>query len=78
MSQRPAIGYRAVFSEDSHTASTGLPIPRLLKKFRWDGEPMRTPKKGEYFLSGAIPVAYYAPNDLTTEYWIAVRATSAA
>ncbi len=31
----------------------------------------RCPKKGEYFLSGAIPMAYLAPNDLTCKYWIA-------
>ncbi len=31
----------------------------------------RPPKKGEYFLSGAIPMAYKAPNDLSTVYYIA-------
>jgi len=31
----------------------------------------RCPKKGEWYLSGAIPGAYKAPNDLGTEYWIA-------
>lgn len=30
----------------------------------------RPPKKGEWFLSGAIPQAYYAPNNLTTSYQI--------
>ena len=30
------------------------------------------PKKGEWYLSGAIPEAYEAPNDLTTEYFIGV------
>jgi len=30
----------------------------------------RYPKKGEYFLSGAVPMAYKAPNDLTTRYRI--------
>ena len=30
----------------------------------------RCPKKGEWFLSGSIPGAYQAPNDLSTEYWI--------
>lgn len=28
------------------------------------------PKRGEYYLSGAIPQAYKAPNDLTIEYEI--------
>lgn len=31
----------------------------------------RTPKAGEWFISGAIPEAYYAQNDLTTAYQIA-------
>lgn len=31
----------------------------------------RPPKKGEWFLSGAVPEAYYAPNDLSTPYYIA-------
>jgi hypothetical protein len=34
------------------------------------GIEFRCPKKGEWYLSGAIPVAYQAPNDLTTEYHI--------
>jgi len=31
----------------------------------------RCPKKGEWYLSGALPKAYRSPNDLSTEYWIA-------
>jgi len=30
----------------------------------------RSPKKGEWYLSGATPEAYKAPNDLTAEYHI--------
>lgn len=30
----------------------------------------REPRKGEWFLSGSIPEAYYAPNDLGTKYHI--------
>ena len=30
----------------------------------------RPPRKGEWYLSGAIPAAYKAPNDLTTAYRI--------
>jgi len=30
----------------------------------------RKPKKGEWFLSGAIPEAYKAPNDLSVAYYI--------
>jgi len=32
----------------------------------------RKPKKGEYFLSGAQPGAYRAPNDLSINYYIAI------
>jgi len=31
------------------------------------------PKKGEFFLSGAIPEVYKAPNDLTVKYWVLRR-----
>ena len=34
-------------------------------------EVFREPKKGEWFLSGAIPTAYRAPNDLSHKYHIA-------
>ena len=30
----------------------------------------RPPKKGEWYLSGAIPAAYRAPNDLSTAFHI--------
>lgn len=30
----------------------------------------RAPKKGEHYVSGAIPAAYLAPNDLTTPYHV--------
>jgi len=30
----------------------------------------REPKKGEYYLSGAIPVAYRALSDLSSKFWI--------
>jgi len=33
-------------------------------------EGTRTPKKGEFFVSGAIPEAYKAYSDLDTEYMI--------
>jgi len=36
----------------------------------WTGE-KRPPKKGEWYLSGGIIYAYRAPNDFTTEYYIA-------
>lgn len=31
----------------------------------------RSPKRGEWFISGAIPVAYKAKNDLVSEYLVA-------
>ena len=39
-------------------------------RFRATGE-FRAPKKGEWYLSGAIVEAYRAPNDLGTAYHIA-------
>ena len=30
----------------------------------------RTPQKGEWYLSGALPAAYYAPNDLGIAFHI--------
>jgi hypothetical protein len=43
-----------------------LQIPEYLER---TGE-FRAPKKGEYYLSGSIPMAYLAPNDLTQIYHI--------
>jgi len=31
----------------------------------------RAPRKGEFYISGAIPAAYRAPNDLTMKFQIA-------
>jgi hypothetical protein len=51
-----------------------------LKGIGYEGDPTiraisngikRNPKKGEWYLSGAIPCAYEARNDLTESYWIA-------
>lgn len=36
----------------------------------WDAVDYRAPKKGEYFLSGAIPQPYKATNDMTQEYLV--------
>lgn len=33
---------------------------------------VRSPKQGEYYVSGAIPQAYLAPRDLTSSYLIVV------
>jgi hypothetical protein len=40
------------------------------RKFYNTGE-YRIPKKGERYLSGAIPEAYIAPNDFLSKYYIA-------
>jgi len=53
-------------------APIGIAGPRY---FEMTGE-FRAPKRGEYFISGAVPEAYYAPNDLTTPYQIARPATT--
>lgn len=45
---------------------------RYAKKTFTKGE-YREPKKGEWFLSGAIAEAYKAPNDLSQKYYIAVE-----
>lgn len=37
---------------------------------KWAGE-YREPKKGEWYLSGAVIEAYRAPNDLTQKFHIA-------
>lgn len=42
----------------------------LVKPERFKAIAFRKPLKGEYYLSGAIPEAYLAPNNLTTEYII--------
>lgn len=39
------------------------------RRVQYTGE-KRCPKKGEYFLSGAIVEGYKAPNDLSTVYHI--------
>lgn len=44
------------------------------KLYDWNGE-YRPPRKGEYFLSGADVIAYLAPNDLSTPYFIAKEHT---
>lgn len=40
----------------------------------WERIGVRPPRKGEWYLSGAIPMAYKAPNDLSTSF-IVVRPT---
>lgn len=54
---------------------TGKPLADVIAMQRdlravMTGE-FRAPKKGEWYISGAIPEAYLAPNDLASEYHIA-------
>lgn len=60
---RPNCGFNLIAMEHAM-------IPR--GHARWDGKPRRCPKKGEYFISGAVPAAYLARQDMTVEYFIAV------
>ena len=61
---KPAIGYKKLQIEGHTVNRTHIA--------RWNGEAKRCPKKGEYFISGAVPIAYRAVQDMTTEYYIAV------
>ena len=38
----------------------------------WESVGRRPPKKGEYYVSGALPMAYKARGDLSTAYTIVV------
>lgn len=42
---------------------------RVILRFKKTGE-FRQPRKGELYLSGAVPEAYDARYDMTQEYWI--------
>ena len=54
---------------------TDLPaqFPRGLKKLirAINTGIFREPRKGEFYLSGVVPTAYRAPNDLSTAFYIA-------
>lgn len=68
---RPAIGFKKVRAE----LEPGVPAWKM-RYAQWDGKPMRCPKKGELYLSGAVVQAYRATNDLATQYFIAVPVQS--
>ena len=53
---RPACGFQPVFNHR--------------RKFVWDGNPPRAIKKGEFYLSGAIPGAYEAFSDSSALHFI--------
>lgn len=59
------------FEEKSAEGIPLYPVPyEPSKRAIWTGE-FRPPKKGEWYLSGAIVEAYKAPNDLDTPRHIA-------
>lgn len=45
-------------------------LPGIAWTYKRDG--FRNPRKGEFYLSGAIVAAYRAPNDLTTPYHVVI------
>ena len=45
----------------------------LTHKHEWALVGYRPPKAGEYYVSGAIPEAYQAPNDLTSSCWVVTK-----
>jgi len=69
---------RVIFKHGSRVYT--LPISLLFEKLedehprscRYDILGMRRPRRGEHYISGAIPYAYKAPNDLSDEF-IVVR-----
>ena len=62
---RPKIGFKLLFTERFYEQK---------QYYKWDGQPMRAPKKGEYFISGCSghELAYEAKQDMTMKYFIAV------
>lgn len=54
-----------------HPGKQARSLPHFSLRAQWDGKPPRPPKRGEWYLSGAIIGAYRAPNDLTTPHHIA-------
>lgn len=65
--KRPICGYKVLTGPVS--SYNGKPY---YIRAKWDGCQPRAPKKGELFISGAIPQAYRATSDMETEYFIAV------
>ena len=68
----PLADLHTLFGED-HVRKLDFPKLGGLRRTvrgKMTGE-KRAPKKGEWYLSGADIAAYRAPNDLSTEYYIA-------
>lgn len=64
--ERRRVGWKHGLVQERMRISPGL-SERLL--VRLTGE-KRAPRKGEWYLSGAIPAGWFAPNDLDSVFWI--------
>jgi len=53
-----------------HRYGGSYAIPSMMRFY--EVNEFRCPKAGEWFISGAIPNAYYAQNDISSEYLIAI------
>ncbi len=74
MSLRPKIGFKRIPCETNFYSSNGIIKPTSMLHFaHWNSETMRKPLKGELYISGSIPTAYIAKQDMTSEYFIAAR-----
>lgn len=65
---RPKLPPRPIHFEGLRSSSSVHPSPRNMRWAIVIG--YRPPKKGEYYLGGAIVEAYKAYNDLTSSYWV--------
>jgi len=68
LSEREQIGItgKNTFTAGKYLKSNGINI-----RAKVTGE-YREPRKGEWYISGARPQAYKAPNDLNTKFMVAV------
>ena len=67
----PKLPPNKIHFEGLETTGFGTIFARSQRNLRWARVVgFRAPKKGEYYLGGAIIEAYRAPNDLLSAYWI--------
>jgi hypothetical protein len=62
-----ALGFKKGETSGKRMASLGMPVTNVMAVRT--GE-YRNPLKGEWYLSGAIPSAYRAPNNFISAYYI--------
>ena len=63
---------RVLYFGRSHGGQSPMP-GRAVPYYVRIGPTLRPPRKGEWYLSGAIPEAYLASSDLSTPYHIVTR-----